>query len=1177
MTCPSCSRPTPDGAAFCPSCGHALASGGSTGGRGDERRVATVLFADVVGFTTLAERRDPEQVKRLIDGCFQRLVADIDLHGGRVDKILGDGILALFGAPVAHEDDAERGVRTGLAMQVTVDQYASEIGVPIRLRVGVTTGEVLVGALQAGGDYTALGDVVNLAARLQTEAPPGGVLVGPATHAATHGLIAYEPAGTLVVRGRIEAVETWLAKAPLALPGARRAGRRLPLVGRDGELATLVGAALLAVERTRPLVIAIEGEGGMGKSRLAEEVVEAVTGRTGASAVAGRCLPYGETSPLAPLAFALRPMLGLPEEGVPARGVVVEAVRQVGAELPLPAERVVDAVLHLLGGATPLAGIEPASAVEEVVRALAAMLAGAARRRPILVRLGDLHWADPLLLAVVSRILAQLPAVPVVIVTTARPGEATAWPPVDVRHSTFLLRLDPLAGDDADALASLALGDGDDPLLRRELLTRSGGNPLFIEQLAALVGDGGSPGSALLLPDTLRGLVAARLDALSADQRVMLDNAAVLGTSGRWPTLERFGTAMGQLPNRSTLEALASADLIVVEGNGWRFRSPTVREVAYQTLTKSVRAQRHAGVAAAVEQMTKGDKDASEVLAHHWSAAAALVAELGTVAYVPVDVLDRALHWSRLAARHALARQAFVSAERFADTALALLEAAAGSEAIDTDDALPTRLRLLLVRAEARLDLQRVDAARADLDTVLQAAAAAPPESRDRAAGHAQRLLGLLEHRHGRVDLARRHLAAAVAALRGADDEAGLALALRNLGMVLVIGGHFAAAEEPLREAQERYVTLGDRRGLAWVNQHLAWAAFARGDRSEADARLEDADAAFTALGDHNGRSWVLGLRAFLRFQQGRLEEAEAIASAVLREGEEHNDRWASSMMRNLLGGLRLWSGRVDEALALGLKAQSGFRTLGDRFGEAQATGLLVRAHVAAGRPADAQRDLEHMGAMADTDPRRAFVALVQAGAAAHAGEPGRVLAATEQAMAFGSLDGIGLSELWAAVGLARLQLGDGDGAAEAAARAVETDPDAPYPVAVQAAAAVACGDLVTACEMAARVLLNTGASYLDRVVAASAGALARVGEGELDAAALLVAEAAATAASTQDALASAMATATQSMVAAAGDGDGDGGLDVPAGLPPAWATAWATMAAGALSARPGAESATSA
>ena len=1119
-----------------------------------------MLFADVVGFTGYAEQRDPEHVKRLIDACFQRLVADIDAHGGRVDKILGDGILALFGAPLAHEDDAERGVRTGLAMQATADAFARERDVPIRLRVGVSTGEVLVGALRAGGDYTALGDVVNVASRLQAEAPPGGVLVGPTTFAATRGVIAYEPAGALAVRGRVEPVEAWLARETLALPGARRPGRRVRLVGRDGELATMASAAQVAIDRGRPLVLAIEGEGGMGKSRLAEELVEAVTARSCALSVAGRCLPYGETSPLAPLAWALRPLLALPEEGLPERTEVLEAIKQLGSELPLPAERVVDAVLHLLGGATPLADIEPESAMEEIVRALAAMLAGAARRRPVVVRMGDLHWGDAQLLSVLARVMAQLPAVGVILVTTARPAEAAAWPPVDARHSTFLFRLDPLSADDADALAALALGEGDDPALRREVLARSGGNPLFIEHFAALVGENG-PGAAMpLLPDTLRGLVAARLDALSPDQRAMLDNAAILGTSGRWPNLEHFGQAIRQQPTRATLEALASADLLVLEGNGWRFRSPTVREVAYQTLTKSVRALRHAGVARAIEEKMADGKDEAEVLAYHWLVAASLAAELGKVQGMPPDVLARALHWSRLAARHALGRQAYTSAERFADDALALLDDDRRQE-LD-DDGLPSRLRLLLARSDARLGLERPDAARADLEAVVAAVPTLPEPLGDRILGYAERLLGLVDHKGGRVDAARAHLEQAIVAFRRTDDEAGLALALRTLGMVLVIGGYFADSEAPLREAQERYATLGDRRGKAWVHQHLARAAFARGDRVEADARLDEADALFSALGDHNGRSWVLGLRAFLRFQQGRLDDAEALASVVLREAEEHNDRWASAMMRNLLGGLRLWSGRVSEALALGEKSRAGFRALGDRYGEAQVTGLLVRAGVAAGQTADAQRHLEALAAMADSASRRAFVALVQAGASAHAGEPRRAVVAAEQALAAGSLDGIGLSEAWAALALARLQLGDADAAAVAAARAAQADADAPYIASVEAATAVACGETERAVELAARVASHPGASYLDHVIAVAAGAIARVGQARYDAAEELIADAAAVAATSEDPLVAAMVNATQAMLDAARAGLA---ADIPDGvLPPAWSRAWETMSIGA-------------
>ena len=228
--CPSCAAPYPDGARFCPNCGHDL---GRT--RGEERRVVTVLFADLVGFTGQAERMDPEMVKTLVDGLFQCLVEDVTSFGGRVDKILGDAIVALFGAPVAHEDDAERAVRASLRMQRSIVERVADLELPIRMRIGINTGEVLVGALRAGGDYTAMGDVVNIASRLQTAAPPGGVLVGPATHAATEGAIAYEPIGEVEVHGREEKVVAWLAIEPITLPGRRRRRVPVPFVGRELE------------------------------------------------------------------------------------------------------------------------------------------------------------------------------------------------------------------------------------------------------------------------------------------------------------------------------------------------------------------------------------------------------------------------------------------------------------------------------------------------------------------------------------------------------------------------------------------------------------------------------------------------------------------------------------------------------------------------------------------------------------------------------------------------------------------------------------------------------------------------------------------------------------------------------------------------------------------------------
>ncbi len=211
---------------FCPSCGQSLA-----GTRTEERRVVTVVFADLVGYTAMAETLDPEQVKNLVDGCFERLVADVVAFGGRVDKIIGDAIVALFGAPVAHEDDAERAVRASLRMQGTLGAYTDSLGLDVQMRVGINTGEVLVGALRAGGDYTAMGDVVNAAERLQTAAPPAGILVGPATRAATVGSIRYESVGLVMARGRDEPIEAWLAVEAAVPPGRRMRKVKAPFVG----------------------------------------------------------------------------------------------------------------------------------------------------------------------------------------------------------------------------------------------------------------------------------------------------------------------------------------------------------------------------------------------------------------------------------------------------------------------------------------------------------------------------------------------------------------------------------------------------------------------------------------------------------------------------------------------------------------------------------------------------------------------------------------------------------------------------------------------------------------------------------------------------------------------------------------------------------------------------------
>ena len=294
--CPACGASAPAGARFCPSCGTPVA-----GAQPEERRIVTVLFGDLVGFTSVAERLDPEQVKRLIDSCFEGLVAVVAEFGGRVDKLMGDAILALFGAPVTHEDDPERAVRAALRMQEVIREQGGDL----QMRIGINTGEVLVGTL-AGTDYTAMGDVVNTAARLQSAAPPGGVLVGESTHGPTSHTFQFEQFGTVQPKGREQSVEAWLAVAATAPPGTRRRRRRdVPFVGRVEEMGVITSALRLSAAHGRTLLVHAGGETGVGKSRLLDQVVRHLSDMGDVEVLEGSCVPYGESNVWWPIAHAL--------------------------------------------------------------------------------------------------------------------------------------------------------------------------------------------------------------------------------------------------------------------------------------------------------------------------------------------------------------------------------------------------------------------------------------------------------------------------------------------------------------------------------------------------------------------------------------------------------------------------------------------------------------------------------------------------------------------------------------------------------------------------------------------------------------------------------------------------------------------------------------------------------
>jgi class 3 adenylate cyclase/tetratricopeptide (TPR) repeat protein len=1114
VTCPACGADVPDGARFCPSCGTDLQL------RGDQRRVVTVLFADVVGFTALSERRDPEQVKRLVDRCFQRLVEDIEAFGGRVDKIVGDAVLALFGAPIAHEDDAERAVRAALQFHRTLAGSAAELGVDVRLRVGVNTGEVLVGSLRAGGDYTAMGDVVNTAQRLQSAAEPGQVVVGQATYLATRRTITYRSVGAVVAKGKEAPVPAWVAEGARLPPGYRPDRHRTSLVGRDHEVALLSHALDLAVAQGRAALLLLVGDAGVGKSRVAEEVAEMARSCHDGLVLRGRCVPYGEANVWWPLAEAVRAACGIESEdeqetvAAKVRVAVAEGLERPRRTAPSKAtavlgddngdgevDRVVEGLLHLLGFDV-LQGIDRARAREEATGALVAFAAALAHTRPLVIVLSDLHWADGCVLGVIGALLERNTRRPIVVLATARPTLTENWSVPEGGHQSVMVHIDPLRRDAAAQLLELLTSDTTitvDDHVSAGLLDRAGGNPFFLEELVSWLKDS-RPAE---LPDTLRGLVAARLDGLTPPERVVLEDAAVLGARGRieWLATMQREAHGGDGAIAEPLAALHAKDLLAVDGEFWEFRSEVVREVTYGTMTKEKRAAVHMGIAWWLEREERADHEAVvDRIAHHYGRAAALAGELGGSPAVPPDIAGRAVRWLRRAGdRAARADTPRRAAELFSE-ALDLLDRGAldparpGAAAEDDE-----RVALLLGRSACYAELRDLRPARADADAARTLAEAAGDE---RGAVRATVAIADAALRGGQMDEAESLLAAALARAEAAGDDEGRASALRMRGFAALLCNDPEAAVASLEPARDLYAALGDRSGRAWALQNLSWAHFIAGRMQDAADLLHESAALFAELGDRGGLGWALGLLAFTRFHSGYAEEAEAMAEQVFRDADVAGDRWAVGMGKVLSASIRLWTGRADSAIVQAREALATFDAIDDDYGRVQARFPLGRALVTAGHVAEGFELLEQARTAlpASQSPRfRAFSATGLLSAAVQVGDRERAAAALailpDQELSSDDLATAGGSEHLVSRALLALQSGCADEALDLLQRgrqAMGERGDVGYAGAVTSLALAAAGRLADADAASRLVMDDERSTYLDRLWAGlAAGAVA--------------------------------------------------------------------------------------
>ena len=1137
----------PSGARFCAECGQDLRL------RGDERRIVTVLFADLVGYTALSETRDPEQVKNLIDGCFERLVADIDAFGGRVDKIIGDAIVALFGAPVAHEDDAERAVRAALRMQETLATCTDDLGVAIRMRVGVNTGEVLVGALRAGGDYTAMGDVVNTANRLQTAAAPGTVLVGGATYAATRRVVRYDALEPLDVKGREELVPAWCAVDAMLPPGYRPERNRAALIGREPELGLLRHSVDNAVRNSRAGLMLVLGEAGVGKSRLAEELAATAACEHDALVLEGRCVPYGEANVWWPVADALRHGCGIRSSDPADRALELATVAvrtALGDTAPAAdIDRVLQGLLFLMGYESELRGIDPTRAREEATNAAVTFTERFSVQRPVVVVLSDLHWADDVVLELVDTLLERLCTRRFVVLATARRAIEERWHPPQGRHNLVVLTVDALTAEASAELLGELAGETLDPVLAAALLDRSGGNPFFLEELVTLLGDAGVVGSGAQvteLPDTLRGLVAARLDGLPPEERRVLDDCAVLGRRGPVRAIEVMSAQhLGIDDVRPVLESLEVKELLVLSGTGagekWTFRSDMVREVAYSTLTKGDRAKAHAGIAAWMEAHEEADRDVVlDRITHHYVRAAELAAELGGREDLPVDVHDRALHWLSLAARRADEAELSMVSERLYGEGLRLL---AGEHGPQHRAFLRGRARALALLRD--LAPARVDAAAAVDESPRRRAPRGRPTSRRRCSCWPT---STTRRPTGRRPTSPSPRPPSCSSRLG--DETGQAETQRLRGFGALLQYDYDAALSLLEDARLRFERLGDRRGVAWAQQNLAWCAFFLGRAEEAEEKLRAAAATFEELGDTAGHGWAIGLLAWTRYQQGDRAEAESMAESIIDDVRQRGDRWALGMMLVLLGGVRLWTGRPAAAVECLEEACATFSAIDDHFGLLQASATLGRALVACGRIEEGFAVMPGF----ETPVRRVteglerqdlFAFMASANAAVQVGDTERAdrllrlgddvpVDAAEQLL-------VGDTERVVATGLHRLQVGDVDGALSALVAlehrlAPALDPNVQSALALVRAAH---GDVEAALADADTVDDDVRSSYLDRIVSGIARGLAHARRGDHPAAVAAFDQVRAAADATEDCVASAL-TRLADAIAASARGDAD-------------------------------------
>jgi class 3 adenylate cyclase/tetratricopeptide (TPR) repeat protein len=866
IICGSCGTENTDVAKFCLACGRLLEE---VAAPREARKVVTVLFSDVTGSTRLGERLDPESLRQIMGRYFEEMKAALEAHGGTVEKFIGDAVMAVFGIPVLHEDDALRAVRAALEMKERLERLNEGLerdrGIAILTRTGLNTGEVVAGD-PATGQTLVTGDAVNVAARLEQSAQPGEVLIGEATYRLVRDAVTVEPAEPMTVKGKDEPVTAF--RLLDVHPEAEAVRRHLdsPMVGRDRPLSLMKQTFENAADDRACHLFTVIGSPGVGKSRLVYEFVSAIADRS--TVLRGRCLPYGAGITYWPVVEMVRQAAAITDEDE----VDVAAGKLAALAPEDDREAVADRLMQVIGLR------EATAPAEEIAWAFRKLLESLAEQRQVVAVFDDIHWGEPTLLDLIDHVAEWSRGAPILLVAIARQELLDVRPGWGGgKHNSTTIQLEPLSEQDCEVLVENLLGRALLPVIAKSKIAEAAeGNPLFVEQVLSMLiddellrRDNGhwvptADLATIPIPPTIQALLAARLDRLGGEERQVIERASVVGKVFYQSAVSELAPEPIRPAVGGHLMTLVRKELIrpdhsdIIRETAFRFRHILIRDAAYAGMPKETRSQLHEAFAGWLERVAgEHSPEFDEILGYHLEQAYRYREELG-------NIDERARGLAARAAEHlgAAGRRAFARSDLAAGQALLTRTA----DLLPSDDL--RRLPLLLDLAWALMELGEFARATAAIAEVKEAARA----SGDRSLGlHAD----LIEAWRWDISTAweeRAQIARdAIPVFEQGGDDRGLFFAHRMLGALHWTQGRAARSFEEL----EKVIELGRRIGtpneafiLHWIGGVLVWGP------TPADKGVPQCEE-------------LLAKASGLRLAEGSLLTARAVLTAMLGDADE--------------------------------------------------------------------------------------------------------------------------------------------------------------------------------------------------------------------------------------------------------------------------------------------------